>query len=580
MRYLLVAAVCVGVFCAPADSAEFEEKWIYFTLDIQTPELVDIAIDVLRRAKEAGVTHLVVTSWAHGVYETLSEEQRASIEQFKDAAADLDLTIVPLVFPTGYGGRYLGLDNNLAAGLPVKNAPFIVTGSRALPDLADLPHLQNGSFDRAQGHLLEGWLGQRWPGEHTFVDTEVRRSGAASLKITNLEDLPEEAGRTVSISQRIEVEPFRHYLLKVWIKTEDLAAAHASLIYLTSGGTSRRNSYVNQNVASTQHWTLYTIPFNTLEATEITLSINVSRAIAGTVWFDEMTIQPAGLQNVLRRDATPLTVTDATGAIVYEEGVDFAQVVDPNLNPYSLDHAGPAIEIPEGSRIGDKETILVSWYHPTLIYNDQVNISINDPKVFELMEWEMRQAVDLYDAPGYFMNVDEIRVGGWEKLPGQVELTPGEMLADYTTRAMEIMERTAPEADVYVWSDMYTPHHNARPFEARNAYYFLVNGNWDGSWETLPSDVIIMNWYAPTREATQWWADRGHKQILCGYYDGPIRSNIQRWMNVSERVQGVIGMMYTTWQRNFDHIEEFFRLLDEYPAWVDEPDDPDALGEI
>ena len=77
---------------------------------------------------------------------------------------------------------------------------------------------------------------------------------------------------------------------------------------------------------------------------------------------------------------------------------------------------------------------------------------------------------------------------------------------------------------------MFTPRHNAYPFERRHRYYYLVNGNWDGSWEGLPKDVIIMNWSA-NPEGLKWFAERGHKQILCGYYDGDGReSNIRDWM--------------------------------------------------
>jgi len=249
------------------------------------------------------------------------------------------------------------------------------------------------------------------------------------------------------------------------------------------------------------------------------------------------------------------------------------------MNPYDWDHPAPAIEIPEGSRIKEGDTLLVSWYHPTLIYRDQVNISISDPKVFELMEMEMRRAAELWDAPGYFMNVDEIRVGGWEVHPGGKQMTPGEELARYTEKAVGIIEKIAPEADIYVWSDMYTPFHNARPFEARNAYYYLVNGNWDGAWDALPPKVIIMNWYSRSKEATEWFARCGHKQVLCGYYDGDMKKNIQRWMSVSEGVPGIIGMMYTTWRRNYDNVTEFFRLVDEYPAWVEKTDAEGALSE-
>ena len=57
---------------------------------------------------------------------------------------------------------------------------------------------------------------------------------------------------------------------------------------------------------------------------------------------------------------------------------------------------------------------------------------------------------------------------------------------------------------------MFTPYHNAYSMEAQKKYYYLVNGNWDGSWEGLPKDVIILNWYSPTPDGVKFFADRGN----------------------------------------------------------------------
>lgn len=125
---------------------------------------------------------------------------------------------------------------------------------------------------------------------------------------------------------------------------------------------------------------------------------------------------------------------------------------------------------------------------------------------------------------------------------------------------------------------MYTPFHNARPAERSGPYYY-TNGDWSGAWEGLPSDVIVMNWYSPSAENIRWFADRGHQQVLCGYYDASgteaMKKNILHWMKVSEGAPGVIGIMYTTWNDNYRDMAEFFRLVDEYPKWAT----PEAQGE-
>jgi hypothetical protein len=118
---------------------------------------------------------------------------------------------------------------------------------------------------------------------------------------------------------------------------------------------------------------------------------------------------------------------------------------------------------------------------------------------------------------------------------------------------------------------MFTPYHNARPFSARKRYYYLVNGNWDGSWQGMPKDVIILNWYSPDTKNIRFFADRGHQQVLCGYYDGTttakMKANIGRWMKVSRGVPNVLGFMYTTWRRNYRNMKEYFELVDTHAKW-------------
>ena len=239
----------------------------------------------------------------------------------------------------------------------------------------------------------------------------------------------------------------------------------------------------------------------------------------------------------------------------------------------------PSITIPEGSRIKDGETILVSCFHPVRIYYDQVNVSIEDSRYVGLMEREVKGVQEVWAPEGIFMNYDEIRVGGWEIQPDGKQMTPGQMLAENTKTGIAIIRKYAPDATIYTWSDMYSPFHNARPFSAKNAYYYLVNGNWDGAWEGLPSEVVIMNWYAPSKDAVKWFANRGHKQVLCGYYDtDDLKANIKQWMEMSEGSPNVVGMMYTTWRHNFKAMTEFFRLVDEYPAWAQEPAEAGKSG--
>ncbi len=69
-------------------------------------------------------------------------------------------------------------------------------------------------------------------------------------------------------------------------------------------------------------------------------------------------------------------------------------------------------------------------------------------------------------------------------------------------------------SQIYVWSDMFDPHHNAHD------NYYLVNGDISGSWNGLPCDTIVMNWnLGNLNTSLTWFANLGINQIVAGYYD-------------------------------------------------------------
>lgn len=120
-----------------------------------------------------------------------------------------------------------------------------------------------------------------------------------------------------------------------------------------------------------------------------------------------------------------------------------------------------------------------------------------------------------------------------------------------------MIQGTAPGADIYVWSDMFDPHHNARD------RYYLVQGTFKGSWEGLDPEVVIVNWHHGKRdESLKWFADRGHKQVIAGYYDGG--HDTKAWLESAARVPGVVGIMYTTWEANYDDLESFIEEVGQF----------------
>ena len=116
---------------------------------------------------------------------------------------------------------------------------------------------------------------------------------------------------------------------------------------------------------------------------------------------------------------------------------------------------------------------------------------------------------------------------------------------------IQVLREVNPGGSIYVWSDMFDPRHNA------HKDYYLVRGDLTGSWAGLDKDVVIVNWNFDKRnESLKWFAERGHRQLVAGYYDdGPDR--IRAWLDSAKGVNGVFGVMYTTWQNKYDDLEQF-----------------------
>ena len=154
------------------------------------------------------------------------------------------------------------------------------------------------------------------------------------------------------------------------------------------------------------------------------------------------------------------------------------------------------------------------------------------------------------------MQHDELRVAGHCQLCRSTGKTSGQLLADNARRCTATIRAVNPKAEILVWSDMFDPHHNAR------ANYYLVNGTLANSWEGLDKSVVVVNWNGgKSARSLQWFAGRGHRQLIAGYYDGNPGANYRRWQEGAKGVDGVLGYMYTTWRNRYDDLETFAKLV-------------------
>jgi hypothetical protein len=344
------------------------------------------------------------------------------------------------------------------------------------------------------------------------------------------------------------VKPFRQYRIRVWAKTE--AYTGGSYIMVTAPTEKQRNlAETWVRMEETQDWTSSELIVNSLNFNSIRLYLGCSGGGNGQFWWDDVTIEEIGIHNVLRREGAPVTVRGEDGT-VYQEGLDFEPIVDLKLAAYPTIHEPLPIRLTPDSRIPDGTRLRVSYHHP-LYLNGYVVSCLSEPKVYEILREELDNINTLLHPKTFFIYDDEVWIGNWDESCQKRHMTAGQLLGDKAKRCIAMIRELSPEARIWDWSDMYDPMHNAT--EEVSA----VNGSWAGSWEGLTPDIGIVNWGNHLEgKNLQWFAFRGHQQILAGYYDGSGYP-IQQWLKAGEGIPGIVGAMYTTWVDNYSDLELF-----------------------
>ncbi len=513
---------------APAEGPRFEQRWFYAANNLLVDQQAEEVVRLIGRAGKCGYNGVVLADYKFNILDRMPPSYFRNVERVRRAADAAGIEIIPAVFPVGYSDGLLAHDANLAEGLPVKDAPFVVRGREAVlvPDPA--ARVVNGDLEDVRGDRFVGFAFQDDPGRTTFADRAVVHHGKVSCR---MEDVARNGtSGNCRLTQRVKVRPHACYRFSCWVKTEGLRPTWAfRLLALGAGKGNRPLTFYESTLKPTQDWAPVDVVFNSLEESEVVLYAGQWGGGRGKLWLDELALEELALVNVLRRDGCPLVVAGADGRTVYEEGKDYLPVRDPKLGQvpyageYSYAHAGPALRLTADSRLHDGDRLRVSWYHPVLTQGSQVICCLTEPKVYDLLRDQARRVNDLFHARTFFMSHDEIRVANWCQRCRDTGKTPGELLAANARRCVDILKEVNPRARVVVWSDMFDPHHNAHDD------YYLVNGTLKGSWEGLPADVVIANWNGgKARESLKWFADRGHPQVIAGYYDGGM-DNLRKW---------------------------------------------------
>ncbi len=503
---ILVLAAQYGRISAQT-SAVFPHRWVYISRGLQSDRDVE---DIRRIAAIAAKNGLNGVVFALGLdsIDLKPPEYMKRLDQVKEICKQNRLEIIPNIFSAGYGGAILAHDPNLAEGLPVKDLLYVAQSGEA----------------------------------RLVPEVVVADSGPPAVGLWTRE---------------IAVKPYRCYRITFRAKTEGLPATQpftSGAFRLTVQTPDKRNlTPWNARIPPTTDWREVRWGFNSLSYDRVTISIGIRGTTPGKAWVDGVRVEEAGLVNVLRRPGTPVVLRADEDGTVYEEGRDYDKVVDPHLD-FRFDHEGPAIRLLPGSRIREGQRLRVSYYHGFSINDGQTTICMAEPKVYEIWRDMARRMHSAVAPPRYLLSMDEIREGGTcAACRGR---NMAQLLGECLTSQFRMLREVNPKVDVWVWSDMLDRNHNARD------KYYLVNGDYTGSWNYVPKELGIVTWYYERRALSLPFFSRlGFRTLAGAYYDADTLDNPRGWLEELRKTANAQGIMYTTWQNRYGLLADFGALV-------------------
>lgn len=548
---LLLLSSALPTLAQQPTTQGYPDKFVWlFGWDLRSDAGLQEMTKVIEQASKSGLNSVVASLGL----DTLCKQPPEYFERlaaFKAACKSNRLEFIPAIFSIGYGGGALSHDRNLAEGLPVRDASFVVKNGVAALD-ENTAVFTNGDFEVFNGNKVYGFQLQDEPGRSSFIDTNVVHTGKASLRLENFKAHPAGNAR---IMQTIKVRPHRSYRVSFWVKGEELKPGLRTTV-LAGGRDLAPREF---NARGTFDWRRVSYVFNSMGNESVSAYAGVWSGNSGKVWIDSMAVTEVGPVNVLRRPGAPVQVRSEDGATTYEEGKDYARLQPDAPQPFRDDHEALPLKVISGGKIKEGQRLKVSWYHSMLVHDSQVTVCMAEPVLDEIFDHEARLLAERVKPSAVLLNMDEVRMGVTCKACEGRNMA--ELLGNCVAKQARAIRKYSPGARIYVWSDMFDPSHNARP------NYYLVEGDYTGSWNYLPKDVIVAVWGGePRPESLRFFAQHKFETLIGCYYDAENLDEVKGWLRLAKDTKGVRGFMYTPWLRKYELLPEFGKLLQAAPT--------------
>lgn len=535
-----------------AVKADSSNRWLFYPGFCLTEEDLATSRSVVDKAAAVGMNGMIIKGVDGLVWQ--NERQRVCLRRLGEYGREKGVSVIPQCWSVGLGTMTWHYPD-LVETTPVRDMAFKVSGNTIVSakEPVAIANSELREYDLEKNTFAHWW--NEKPGLVSFVDVAGGHDGKPAVRF---EPSPEKnSDRHSRLYQEVRLKPNRCYRVAAWVRGVDVQMNfHPIQLWVNARRADGTNPRVAVRGLSLERedcsWHRLSVDFMTAAMGCAQLTIGSWNAQSGKIWISDITLEEIGITELSRRKGAPRTLRNADTGIIYTEGRDWTLADTKNGEEIFFNR-------PEGSAIRPGDRLFFDCFVTSRGGNKfGCSTCMSDPRLAECFVKSARAIEDTLHPDAWLLSVDEVWNGGTCELCRARKESMAQIYGACLTQMRDAIRAVSPNSEIYAWSDMLDPNHNAREGIGACASSF------EGSIDFVPKDLNLMLWYGDALEkSAPFFAERGRKfmgSVCCDGRDSG--KTIRHWKDALSPYPELRGFMYTTWIKDYTKVDEFMKGLE------------------